>query len=178
MKDKFHDGQILRISDLSVEAKVSDHGSGRNADNDGDCLRITEIRDDHRPSSYSYHRKDGEGWTDCTGEPVTIELVKDAPKPYRVGYESFFDEMLVAICEGAGYVNPRMVKTFAEMVRNHVATEHCSDQWRKLALATLRGCRGELESTTRFIEQIDALNQACFDVFKRRQEFYEERRSA
>lgn len=173
---KFHDGQILRISDLSVPAKVSDHGSGRNADNNGDCLRITEIRDDRRPSSYSYRRKDGEGWTDCTGEPVTIELVEDAPKPYRVGAEEFVADMLAAIIEGQAVVLPSVAAEFAEAVRNHVATEGCGERWQSLALARLRGGYPSLYEPEEFIKFITAFDQECGKTWERRMAFFEKRR--
>ncbi len=106
MKDIPHEGQILAIGDLSVYAVVTEGGNGRNADDNGDCFRVREIRSDRGEilsSCYSYLRQDGEGWTDCHGEePVTVELVIDVPKPRRLGYESFFGEVMVAICEGFG----------------------------------------------------------------------------
>jgi hypothetical protein len=174
---KFHDGQILRISDLSVPAKVSDHGFGRNANNDGDCLRIVEIREDRRASAYSYHRKDGEGWADCTGEPVTVELIEDAPKPYRVGAENFVGEMLAAILEGQAVILPSVAAEFAEAVRNHVATEGCGEQWRALALARLRGGYDSLYEPEKFIEYITAFDVECGKPWERREAFYDKRRN-
>jgi len=175
----FHDGQVLRISDLKVDARVSDHGSGRNADNDGDCLRITEIRDDHYPSSYGYHRKDGsDQWFDCEGVPVTIELIKDAPKPYRVGKEDFFGAILVAICEGYGIPYLPQTSEFAEAVRNHAATENPGEQWEKLALATLRHGRVNLYEFEEFIENINKLDALCSDAYTKREAFYAKRRGA
>jgi hypothetical protein len=184
MNKRPHEGQILRISDLESEARVT--GAGRNQEGDSDYFSIQEIWRDDKPRGlggcYGYYRKDGsEQWTDCNGEPVTVELLRDAPVPRVIGYERFFDETLIAICEGFGVVPPRMAKTFAEILRNHVATEHCSDQWRKLALATLRGARsdfGQFMSTLKFIDHINELDQACFDIFKMREDFYAKKRSA
>lgn len=174
---QYHDGQLLRISDLSVPARVSDHGSGRNAENDGDYLRITEVREDCWASSYGYYRKDGsEQWFDCAGEPVTIELIEDAPKPYRVGVEDFFDEMMVAIVEGQAAVLPSAAGEFAEAVRNHVATEGCGEQWRALALGRLRGGYPSLYEPEAFIKFITALEEECRKPHQRREEFYAKKR--
>jgi hypothetical protein len=183
MKKRPHEGQILRISDLEVEAVVTGAGSGRNADDNGDCLRITitEVRPegDRRPSSYSYMRQDGsDQWTDCTGEPVTVELVKDAPKPWRAGYEMFFGELMVAICEGDGLVYPPMATSFSEAVRNHVATEGPGDQWQKLALAALRRGKVDLTEPALFIEHITKLDAECTAVYTKREAFFEKRRAS
>jgi hypothetical protein len=170
----FHGGQIVRISDLSRLARVSDHGSGRNADNDGDCLHITEIRDDdQRPSNYGYLRKDGEGWTDCHGEtPVTIELVEDAPLPYRVGYEEFFTQMMEAILEGEGVLLPSVTAEFVEKVRNHAAYFRLKERWHKLALARLRGGYFNPYEPEAFIKEITAFDDECAKAHERREAFF------
>lgn len=178
MKKRPHEGQILRISDLSVDAEVRD--AGRSADDDGDCFRIQEIRpdNDRRASCYSYSRLDDSGWTDCTGEPVSVELIHDAPKPWRVGYESFFGELMVATCEGFGLVFPPMAAKFAEAVRNHFATEAPGDQWQKLALGALRHGNVDLTEPALFIEHIAALDKECLQPYILREAFFEKRRSA
>jgi len=171
----FHDGQILRISDLDVLARVSDHGSGRNADDNGDCLRITEIREDEdrRASSYHYIRMDGEGWTDCLGEtPVTIELVEDAPLPYRVGYEEFFTQMMEAILEGENILLPSVTGEFVEKVRNHAVYYRLQERWHKLAVARLRGGHFNPYEPEAFIKEITAFEAECAKAYERRDKFF------
>ncbi len=182
MKEQPHEGQILAISDLSVLAIVTEGGNGRNADDNGDCFRIREINPDRMgamASAYSYLRQDGAGWTDCHGEePVTVELIHDAPKPRRVGKEEFFGEIVVAICEGYGLTYLPQTSAFAEAVRNHVATENPGIQWERLATATLRHGRVHLYEVESFIEEISKLDAECLKVHTIRQERFDKRHSA
>ena len=180
MKNRPHEGQILSISDLKVYARVSRSGSTR--ERDGDEFGIVECHADGRwGSAYSYERKNGsEQWTDCEGEPVTVELIHDAPVPRVVGYEEFFGELMVAICEGFSddAARSEIVVRFAETVRNHVATYNPGNQWCKLALATLRGGRGCVAIPLEFIENITAVDKECFKVYVLRDEFYDRRDNA
>lgn len=177
MQTRPHEGQVLRISDLEVEALVTD--GGRNRENNGDEFSIQEVRPDmgRLAGCYGYSRKDGsDQWTDCAGEPVTVELIKDAPKPYRVGKEDFFGAIVVAICEGNGITYLPQTSEFAEAVRDHAATEGCGEQWEKLALATLRHGRVNLYEFEQFIEDISKLDELCSDAYTKREEFYAKRR--
>lgn len=178
MQNRPHEGQIVRISDLKVDARVMNSCREKN----GDYFGIQEIRSEedlHLRSSYGYYRKEGsDQWTDCDGQPVTVELIEDAPKPYQVGFEQFFDEMMVAMVEGQGVILPSAAGEFAEAVRNHVATEGCGDQWQKLALARLRGGYPSLYEPEKFIEFITALDAECNKPRERREAFYAQRRGA
>lgn len=164
----FHEGQILRISNLRRLARVWK----QEFSNNGDTLCVSEVREGGFSHSYAYYRQvASDQWRDSMGEPILIELIKDAPKPYRPGEEGFAGEMMIAIAQGYGSsLSPSDAGAFVETVREHVVTASCMGQWKALALSHLRGGRANVYEPRTFIEHITALNEECNKIYVRLQE--------